>query len=261
FFFEDSNGEMVFAYPGSGWLMSKLPPLRAAPFPMTGRVQGLTMGFEIMPGFGPMFQLPASMVIPNTPRWDGVNRVIAPYWVESNPWEILMPEWLEKIGIGAANSDNRILQPFGLFLTGGSRNSYNAYGSALHDTMTFLASTGEYDLSGPNADSEFARMLDDADGKMAANIWLWRGMMQFVVPSAPRPSPLIEIGGDDTILISAALERLAELYEQDPLNAGARFIDEFGDLAFMLLEPKSANNALYVPRDEEGDNWVREHGD
>src|SRR5690606_32009638 len=34
-FYEDSNGELVFNYPGSGWLMSKLPFGRAAPFPMT----------------------------------------------------------------------------------------------------------------------------------------------------------------------------------------------------------------------------------
>src|SRR5690606_15946088 len=190
FFFEDSNGEMVFAYPGSGWLMSNTPAGRAAPFPMTGRVQGLTMGFEIMPGFGPMATLPASWVIPNTPKWDGVNRIIAPYGVE-DAREMFLPEWAEKLITGAAGSDNPALAAIGTFFGGQSPSSSNAYGASVIDVMRYLASTGEYDLSGPRADSEMARLVDDANQR-AVNLWMWRGLVQFFAPSAPRPNPVMQ---------------------------------------------------------------------
>lgn len=262
FFYQDTNGEWVFNYPGSEQLMANIPGGPHVPFPLTGRVQGLTMGFEVVPGFGPMAQLPASWVIPNTPHWDGVRSLVMPYGVEADQ-RILVPEWLERVAIFAQNADPDVpgaegfLNLVGGIFGGSSSDASAQYASSVGDVMTYLSSTGDYDLS---RQSEVARLADDARERAAA-LWLWRGLSQFSLPSAPRPLAQFFDDEDHLTVIPVAAERYYQLLEEDPIHAGQRFLDEFGELAFMILEPKSRSNALYTPGDRAGYDWAREHAD
>lgn len=262
FFYEDQNGQLVFSYPGSAALLSRLG---APPFPMTGRVRGLTMGFEVTPGLGPMVTIPGAGFIPDTPSWDGAREVLVPFGTESDQ-RFLVPEWMEKFGTVLANVDGDgtvgngvegIANFAGNILGGNSKDSTQMWQGSIIDTASYLISTGEYDTSIP---SEVDRLMDDAR-RQAANLWIWRGVAQSVAPSAPRPNPVFEVGDGETMLVWPMFERLQELREIDPLQANTRFLAEFGPLAFGLLSSKTESSALYTPYDQAGFDWMRTHSD
>ena len=261
FFYRDPNGELVFAYPGSAQLMSAIPGAEAAPFPLTGRVQGLTMGFEVFPGLGPVATFPLAHAIPDTPKWDGLRELLIPYGTEAGI-QILVPEWAEKMSVALRNSDadgplGGMFRSLGKFLGGDSPESIASFNSSVVDVATYLISTGEYDLTAPGGMDD---LLTDARDR-AVHLWFWRGLAQSTVPSAPRWNTVFDTGDGDTVMVAPMLERLQQLREEDPLHASQRFLDEFGELAFGILSPKTQSNALYVPYDEEGFDWVRDHSD
>lgn len=262
FFYHDNQGELVFAYPGSANLLAHMPGGPGVPFPMTGRVQGLTMMFEVMPGLGPVATFPLSSLIPNTPKWDGLRQIAVPYGTEAGT-SFLVPEWMEKLATGMANADphggplNSAFRFMGQMLGGDTPQSSASFAASMIDVANYLVSTGEYDLSN---EAGVADLMDDAR-RQAVSLWAWRGLAQFGAPAAPRPNPVFDTGNGDTILVATMLERLQALREQDPLTAGQQFLTEYGDLAFGLLSPKSESNALYIPWDTEGYDWAREHRD
>lgn len=270
-FYTDQNGEMVFAYPMSGAIARAIPdwvPVvgDAPAFPLTGRVQGLTMGLEVMPSVGPVVQVPLAAALPDTPRWDWARNVLIPYGAEMNQ-TLFTPEWLERIGVGLTGSDNSMLRGIG-FLFGGPEAT-SQYLTSVGDVMAYIISTrgDEYDLS---TEAGVNELYQDAR-QGAASLWVLRGLAQAVAPSAPRPLPIFRSpgGGDeiglfdptdiDTIPIAAMTQRLAELRNEDFQTAGQRFLAEFGDNALLLLQGKTESEALNTPRDVVGDDWIRDH--
>jgi hypothetical protein len=262
FYTDESSGEVVFAYPGSGWLMEHTPIGRGAPFPLTGRVRGLTMGFEVMPGLGPVATWPLSHIIPDTPKWDGLREIVIPFGSESGR-EFLVPEWAERLSVAMSNAqgDGPLAgagHALGDLMGGNSRNAIAQWQSSVNATMDYLASTGEYELSGPRGEAEMNRMYHDAQER-AVSLWFMRGIAQSTAPSAPRWNEII-VGEDGSgVMVQAALDRLNTLRDEDPLHATERFLDEFGELAFGLLSPKTESDAIYTPYDRAGYDWMRDH--
>ena len=103
--------------------------------------------FQVLniPGGGPVAQIAASNLIPDTPRLDFVRSIVLPYGKKGV--SSLAPQWAVR-GLEALRAD--------------TTNMETIYGNTYGETVKYLASTGEYDLTDPN---ETQKLYADAKNK------------------------------------------------------------------------------------------------
>lgn len=214
-FFKDPNtGELMFEFPLTGRLTKAITGVEA---PVTARLKGVAMGFDMRPGFGPFATVAASKIIPDTPSFDFVRRVVLPFGERGSPVTALTPTWVSKIYDGMTQS--------GRFFP-------NTYA----ETMQALAASGKYNLSDPN---ERDKMFEEARDKARILVVL-RGLTQFTGPAAGDvdiKAPT-EQGDIYTSGLAAALQSLRNINYD---TANLRFIEIFGDDAFAYLSNKTTS--------------------
>jgi hypothetical protein len=195
-------------------------------------------------------QIPAAALIPDTPDWDFVNQVIAPYGQQDygkGLVEALLPGYARNLRAAFEQGDPRLFA--------------NTVGSS----MDYLASTGDYDLRNPD---EYRQLFDDAKA-MARNLYKLRAFAQFFAPTSPLPSALVE---DESGGLHVAQELIKHFHdlENDPdvgyENATAEFLKEFGgtfaaDTLGLLMQGKSAATTTALPVSKASAEWERKHQD
>jgi hypothetical protein len=141
FFYKNSFGEEVFAYPFSATFTKALT---GVPVPLTGRVQGLNLMTEVLPGLGPVAQVPVAWVIADEPGWQRqVRDILLPYGDptagdSSAVTQLLTwaPAWMRRMfGVGVGE--------------GWDPESTRLYGNSQMAMAQYLFSTGRYDISTP----------------------------------------------------------------------------------------------------------------
>jgi hypothetical protein len=114
FFYTDANGEEVFAYPGSEFITRALLGTgEDTEVKFTGSVAGINLALgQYIPGFGPVAQVPVSMLVPNMPQFDTIRNLVTPFGEEGirTPGDLLdlgLPAWFEKlmVAIGTGSSE------------------------------------------------------------------------------------------------------------------------------------------------------------
>jgi hypothetical protein len=114
FFYTDGNGEEVFAYPGSEFITRALLGTgEDTEVKFTGSVAGVNLALgQYIPGFGPVAQVPVSMLVPNMPQFDTIRQLVTPFGEEGirTPGDLLdlgLPAWFEKlmVAIGTGSSE------------------------------------------------------------------------------------------------------------------------------------------------------------
>jgi hypothetical protein len=82
--YENSHGETVFNYPGMEWFTGALA---GVPIRMSGSLNGLSMVNSVVPGVGPLLQVPMAMApsIRNDPKFQGALEVLFPYGLPDDP--------------------------------------------------------------------------------------------------------------------------------------------------------------------------------
>lgn len=262
-FYENEYGEEVFAYPGTEFLTDKMI---GAPIPFEGRVAGLSLMTEVLPGVGPVVQIPAGMYLPETPEWDGVREILLPFgerdseagFVESN-----LPAWLQK------------LRTSGLLR--------NVPGVSLvmntDDTQERLLNNTAFDLFAWEVSSgkrKRPETLEDIQGGVEANMakarWLYviRGGAQFVAPTAPSPAHVAMDKNGNVQVASRMRDDLYVLQNGDP-EKGIKglgyeqgfqaWLDKYGDAAYLLSQPKSNSLVYGAPVTSDGVEWERANPD
>lgn len=240
-FYPDENGNETVAFPLSRQMLGLFGDAKqalvggAAParVPIVGKVQGLSVGLDVMPGLGPVAQIPMAALMDriDDPKYDGLRDILFPHGAPTGSTfqqveRGFVPSWLQKILKGNPTGfDDR------------------AYASQVIDSMRYLASTGNYKVSGEGASqAEISRLIDDAKSQ-ASTMALIRGLAQTTSPTAPAFD--WEITDKDGKRVSA-LVLGRELHEMqsssDPEvrdNAILSFLDKHGDGAFALLQGKS----------------------
>lgn len=235
FFYVNENGEEVYAYPGSEWISEKLT---GVPVPLTGRVAGLSLMTEVLPGVGPVVQFPAAAFLPDKPEWDWARDVIFPFAepdTSGGVIESLLPAWAQKWRTGFAGGNERM------------------FNGAVMDVARYLVSTGEYDTStvdGINA------LLDEAK-KKARTVFALRGAAQFFAPSAPTPEWQVEDRNGDLHVALTLTREYHDLLDKDPQNATQAMLDKYGPDLFLLLQGKTAEVVPGAPITNEGADWER----
>ena len=220
------SGRHVFNFPVGGWAGSLLQ------FPASGAFQVLNI-----PGGGPVAQIAASNLIPDTPRLDFVQSIVLPYGKKGV--SSLAPQWAVR-GLEALRAD--------------TTNMETIYGNTYGETVKYLASTGEYDLTDPN---ETQKLYADAKNKARILAGL-RALFQFTGPSSPQIDFGLETDGGD-ITASAIAQEFYKFQTENPDNAVQRFIETFGENAFIYLGHKTEPIAGGLEASEAFGDWQRDN--
>jgi hypothetical protein len=221
------SGKHVFNFPIGGWAGPLLQ------FPVRGAFQVLNV-----PGVGPVAQIAASNLIPDTPRLDFIRSMVLPYGKQG--LSSFAPSWARR-GIEAIKAD--------------TTNMETIYGNTYGETVKYLASSGEYDLNDPN---DTAKLYADAKGKARILAGL-RALFQFTGPASPQIDFRLETDGGD-IVASAISQEFYKFQTENPDNAVQRFIETFGEDAFIYLGHKTEPIAGGLEASEAFGDWQRNNG-
>lgn len=237
FFYRDATtGEYSFNFPLSGDI-SQL--LTGQDVPLQAPVKRLSIGLGVVPSIGPMAQVAASKIIPDTPATDDIIGFLLPYGrkTEFN----LLPLWAKKMQEAwEANTQN--LQ--------------TVYGNTYIETLRALSASGEYDLADPN---EQEQLYADAKGK-ARWLTFLRAAGQFFGPTSPSPEFKIDtIAGDfyGTQLVKEFQKLQANNYD----TAVSEFLRIYGNDALLYISNKTESVAGGLEATDDFGDWERGEGE
>jgi hypothetical protein len=234
FFYKDpTTGENVFNFPFSGELTKLVTGVEA---PLQGGVKRLSLGLQVIPSLGPVGQIAASELIPDSPKFDDVVGVLLPYGRGSFN---AMPSWAGKIR-SALRDDPTKLE--------------SIYANTYIDTLRALSTSGDYDL---DDEQSKANLMADAKSK-AKILTALRGFAQFVGPTAPSLEYVVKTKSGD-VYASAMVQEFYRLQNENYDTAVPRFIELFGDDALLYLSSKSKSVAGGLEASEQFGDWERDN--
>ena len=246
FFYKDATtGEYSFNFPLSGQISQLVTGLEA---PMQAPVKRISIGLGVVPSIGPMAQIAASKIIPDTPATDSIVKLLLPYGRKEGL--SITPMWIQRLN-QAWEGDTQKLE--------------TVYGNTYIETLRALSASGEYDLADPN---EQEKLYADARGKARALTTL-RALGQFFGPTSPAPEFKIEtISGD--FYGTQLVKEFQKL--QDPNSIGAdgargnydtavsRFLDIYGNDALLYISNKTESIAGGLEATDDFGDWERGEG-
>jgi hypothetical protein len=245
FHVDPQTGQEVFTYPG-GSLASKMLGLGegGAGVNFVGNVSGLNIvAATAIPGFGPAVQIPASHLIPNTPKWDDLRNVILPFGDSESPIAAVLPSWAEKLREVFSQPDK----------------NHRQFANTVTDVMRALAATGKYSLT----TAEGQQKLLDAATSKAKILYFIRGIAQSTVPTGPSLQwNTKDVQGNiiPVKVLSDDLRRLTEEYGGDRTAAFNEWVTRYGVDNVLAVIGKS-ESVLERPVTEQGDSWLRAHAE
>jgi hypothetical protein len=237
FFYKDPvSGENMFTFPFSGKLAKLATGVEA---PLVGRVKGLSMGFQVVPGFGPAVQIAASQLAPDTPKLDGLLEYVLPYGRKG--FGSLVPGYVSKMTEAFRANPNKL---------------DGIYANTYMETVQALAATGEYDLADPN---EKIRLFDDAKPR-ARVLTFMRAASQFIGPTSGTSEFMVETKGGD-MMASVLVAEFQRLNRENPDTAVEQFLDIFGDDAYLYMSGKTQAQVGGLSASDQFGDWERQNGD
>lgn len=236
FFYRDpQSGQYTFTFPGSGPLIKFLTGVNA---PLTAPIKNVSIGLSALPAFGPAVQIAASNIIPDTPTFDDVKKVILPYGDQALT-TAAVPGWMRKIASGIKGNEGQMA---------------TIYGQTYGDTLRALAASGKYD---PSDQASRDQLFEDA--KSAARwITVIRGVSQFVGPTAGQPEFIIPTNEGDQYA-SFLIKEFQKLRDNNYDTAVAEFLRIYGQDAVAYVSSKT--RAIYggLEASAEFSDWEREN--
>lgn len=248
FFYENEFGDEVFGYPLSGQLMGLLGLPET---PLTGRLAGLSLMTEVLPGVGPVAQWPLAALIPDTPEWDRINEMLFPFGRPTNltdPGSALnemLPAWLKTLTRGTSEG-------------GATAEGQRQFANTQMDVMRWLVASGDFDIAGsPDSAAELTRLVETSRDQ-ASWMTIVRGMAQNVSPSSPIFEWYLEAPDGKKLPMASLVADYREMQDEDFANATVNFLEKYGDGAFLLMQNKSItiSPGIAAPT-EEANDWLR----
>lgn len=224
----------------AGALMGEQP----GEFDLEGRVEGLNLFAGTMaPGLGPNVTVPASMIVPDRPKFEWVREnVLFPFGepeVEEGILEAQFPAWAQKLRTAWMDDPE----------------TDRIYANSVFDTAKALLATGEFSTDSPQ---EQDRLLSVAKER-AKGLWLIRGASQFVVPTGPQARFRVkdlEQQWWPTQVVASEFHRLQQEHGHE--EAVTEFLSTFGTDLMSLIQPKS-RTVVPRPTDPVGDRWIQQN--
>jgi hypothetical protein len=237
FFYKDPiTGQNTFNLPFSGEFSKLLTGVNA---PLQAPVKGLSMGLQVIPAVGPVVQIAASELLPDTPELDGIISILLPYG-RKQPGS-LVPGWMAKAYSALKDNENKLGSIYA-----------NTYG----ETVRALSASGEYELDNP---AEKERLLQDAKPRARA-LTILRAASQFMGPTAGTPEALVATDQGD-IYGSYLVKAFQELQQQNYDTAVQKFIQIYGDDALLYISSKTQAVQSGVEANDVFGDWERKNKD
>jgi len=217
--------------------------------------KSLNMGLQLTPGLGPYVQVAANEIIPQKPSTDWVRKLFLPYGAPEVDW-VTMPSWFNKAVeavVGDAENDR-------------------IFGDMTLQVMEALSMSGKYDLTKL---ADVQQLKDDSINKARYFLGM-RAVFQFVGPTRPVPEikvPLSEEKRQQTITVGdekidltkidihgAELSKyFRQLQEEDYDTAVRKFMETFGDDAFLYMASKTKTTVGGLDASKEFAQWERDN--
>lgn len=263
FFWKNEFGQEVFIYPGSGILTETLLGVE---IPLTGSVEGLSMFGTVVPGLGPVVQIPTAWLLKSKPGPQFLREAFSAIETARVPEGVPI--------IGGTTAREQIL-PFGSpsesdmgeaanvanYLPTWARTAWNwatngdgnerQWGNAVNATAAYLASTGNYGTSR----DERQRLMEDAAFK-ARWFMLIKAVAQSTSPSSPSEDWRVVDENDKSLRVRALAEEYQELRDTDFESADRTFLDRYGIEILAAIQADTAGVEYSVPTTREGVAWL-----
>ncbi len=225
-FFRDPNtGEEVFSYPGSGIIANWMMGDAADGITFTGRVSGLSLATQVLPGMGPMVQIPMSqMGWVDDPDKREMRNLILPFGKskvdikDPRTWlSPIVPAWVNK-GTAA------------LFGDASQGENKRLHANTTMDVYKTLLMQGWSD----NTEEDMKRTLDEAS-RIAQRVYAIKTLASFAGPVSA--GELWEISYDHADThgelwayqnLATAYRELLDEFQGDDVQAYKKFTDLFG---------------------------------
>ena len=236
FFYKDpTTGEYSFNFPFSGDIAQLLTGQDVS---LQAPVKRVSIGLGVIPSIGPVAQVAASKIIPDTPSTDWITSILLPYGPKEGVG--IVPSWV-----------TRAKEAW----EGNTQNLQTVYGNTYIETLRALSASGEYDLSDPN---EQEQLYADARRK-AQVIAGMRVLGQFFGPTSPAPEFKIDtIKGDfyGTQLVKEFQKLQATNYD----TAVSEFLRIYGNDALLYISNKTESVTGGLEATDEFGDWERGEG-
>jgi hypothetical protein len=237
FFYKDPiTGQNTFNIPFSGDLAKLLTGVNA---PLQAPVKGLSMGLQVIPAIGPVAQIAASELIPDTPSTDAIVEILLPYG-RKKPGA-LVPGYVTKAYSALRDNPGK---------------TESIYGNTYTETVRALSASGEYNLDDP---AEKERLLDDAKWR-ARVLTGFRALSQFLGPTSGTPEAIVETNKGD-IYASYLLKAFQDLQTENYDTAVKRFLEIYGDDALLYVSSKTQAQQPGIAATEQFGDWERKNRD
>ena len=227
--------QTMFSFPMSGLVaraFAGTPGFLEAP------VGQLSAGMSVIPALGPYGQIAVSQ-LPDNPSYDDIINFLLPYGRTENGGILfnITPGWINKAN-QALRADTR----------DHATMFYNTY----IDTVRAKAASGNYDLSNM-ADKE--RLLADSE-KAARVLMMMRAASQFFGPTSASVEFQVPTSQGDQY-VSALSQEFYKMQAEDYDTAIQRFLETFGDDAFVYVASKTRSLRDGLEATEEFGDWER----
>jgi len=237
FFYKDpTTGEYSFNFPMSGTISKLLTGVNA---PLQAPVKRVSIGLNVIPAIGPVGQIAASAIIPDTPTFDGVVSILLPYGRGTSA--SLVPSWARKLKSALFDNESQM---------------QTIYANTYVDVVRALSASGDYDS---NTEEGKAQLLEDAKGK-ARILASMRAIGQFIGPASPSNEFIVDSKEGD-IYASALIKEFYKLQTNNYDTAVSEFIRIYGDDAMLYLSSKSQATQGGLEASEEFGDWERDNED
>lgn len=242
FYKDPQTGEEMFTYPGSGILTQALLGVKV---PLGGAVAGLNMfGSGLLPGAGPMVQMPVRWFLPDKPKFDQIREFLDPYGeaAEGGTIEQFGPPWIKRLLRGKAADPGD-----------------KAFGDAIFSIYSAGLSNGKYSNSTPEA---MAAGLEDAKHR-ARLLYVIEGVAAGVgAPNTPSHEFMAADKDGRWWMMGALKEEYRAFMDEDPRTAMTRFVDKFGINVVSLVQPSTYTGGKIVSdASTASGDWARTHED
>lgn len=249
------NGQVVFNYPGTGllqdWMFKDSAPNTDVRINMPVYAESINIAAGLLPGFGPVIQIPGSFIFKNFPEEGLVNKIL---FGEFPPLDVNnKDEWTKALGLKPAWADKFIKLIFNK-----GENAQGAFGNTVIDVYKALLYSGQID----DSTEEKAKIGMQKAVETAQQVFLFRAVSQVLGP-AGAASPIFEITDKNANYFM--FETLADEYRKikesvnyDDGEATRIFIEQFGINPLPLTVAKTVTIEKR-PTTVDGANWMKQN--
>lgn len=258
FFWKNEFGDEVFIYPATGFLSEKL---LGVPVPLTGTVEGMSMFGDVMPGLGPVVQIPTAWLLQTRPGpkeiWQSIEGIELP-WIDKTVEDLLLP-----FGAPGDGDPEQIaslvsyappyIRSFLSMITRGDVKP-EEWGNVVIGAANARKSTGEYG----DTPAEVQRLIEDAEAD-ARKLYPFVVFAKFIAPSSPSPDWRTLTKDGEWVRTRALAQEFRRMQQEDYDTATERFVEKYGIHTMGATVSKTVGVYYGVPVTYEGAHWVEKN--